>query len=293
LVGTAGWDFGIAKLCSNGKPDASTTQCSASAFGSNGSVKIDIRSSSTDKGEDVVLQTVNPCGAGSADYIVVGGTANGDFALARLKLADGAPDTSCFGTNGTVKYDFDGAGGTEAGKSILLNTNNEPLIGGSTTSQFAGNLFGVNGAGEVPVCFGISDACKFKSNFGNTSLGYDMAFKPDNKVAVAGYYTDSTTGNPRRMAAILLCQDPNTNCNVPQPPPFQPPTDDSTLDAFCTSSIQPTRTVAFAQWPMEPLDTGPEPSITHKRKRSILAETALTRRFELDDTIFRAAFTAI
>jgi uncharacterized delta-60 repeat protein len=204
-------DFAVAKLTANGQPVA--------AFGRDGKQTVDVNGGSADTAQAVVLQRV-PVNGTPTDFVLVGGSSGSDFALARLRLDDGALDTANFGGTtahtGTVVYD---SGGRDGGQSLLLNDGEKPLIGGFSASGagpevFAGARFAANGDGSVPDC---GASCTFQSDFSpaGPAKAYAMDREADGRTAVVGYTSDAA-GN-RHMAAILLCPDPATDCNTGAP----------------------------------------------------------------------------
>ncbi len=178
-------DFALTRYTADGVLDAS--------FGVNGKVitdfNIDIGGGSNDEARSVMLQ---------GDKIIVAGTSNGDFALARY-TADGTLDAS-FGNNGKVTTDFNNS--DDQAHAIVLQgdkiiaagyTNNDPL-NSTTSSDFALARYTADGAldasfgrnGKVITDFTVATDLNITSDEANS-----IALQGD-KIIVAGNSTSSS-----------------------------------------------------------------------------------------------------
>jgi uncharacterized delta-60 repeat protein len=106
----------LVRLTDAGNPDGS--------FGASGLVS----SSATDKANRIALQ--------SDGQIVIAGTANSDFAIARF-APTGAPDTT-FGTSGLLAIDFFGAADTAL--DVLVQPDGKIIAAGSARNGTSGGL---------------------------------------------------------------------------------------------------------------------------------------------------------
>jgi uncharacterized delta-60 repeat protein len=156
-------DFAVVRFNADGSLDTS--------FGTDGIVTTDFAGFG-DSGADLVIQTDGK--------IVVGGTSNSDFALARYNT-NGTLDTG-FGTNGKVVTDGNGGSGVAValqadGKIVLLGRNfvssYEVWLGRYLTDGTLDTSFGTNG--EV-----ITD-------FGSDDTPGDLAIQSNGQIVVTGY----------------------------------------------------------------------------------------------------------
>jgi uncharacterized delta-60 repeat protein len=132
-AGVSDGDFALVRYTADGDLDTS--------FGDDGIVTTNFGSGSTDRGQAVVLQ---PDGK-----IVVAGSSNGDFALARYN-ADGTLDAT-FGSGGLVTTDF---GGEDEAVSIQIQPDGKLVVAGDSGEQHAFARYNVDGS--LDVGFGAS-----------------------------------------------------------------------------------------------------------------------------------------
>jgi uncharacterized delta-60 repeat protein len=144
-------------------------------FGNGGKVVTDF-SHGSDVARGVAVQ--------SNGKIVVGGSSNIDFALARYNT-DGSLDAT-FGTNGRVITDF--FGDIDAGGSVALQADGKILMAGgaltrNTSEDFA--LTRYNSDGSLDLSFGISG--KLTTDFfGDVDHANSVALCSDGKIIAAG-----------------------------------------------------------------------------------------------------------
>ena len=125
-------DFAVIRLTASGQLDA--------AFNGTGSVTLDL--GNDDSASSVALQ--NFAADGTSQRIVVGGTSDGKFALARFTAA-GALDAT-FDSDGSIITDL---GGASALKDIAVQSTNDVAAVGTLGSSAALALFAANG-GAAP-----------------------------------------------------------------------------------------------------------------------------------------------
>jgi uncharacterized delta-60 repeat protein len=149
-----GFDFGLARLRSNGRLDPS--------FGSRGKTTVDF--GGRDSARAVALQQ-------DGKIVVVGGTTNGrrheDYAVARLK-PNGALDYS-FGVAGKVTVDF---GSYENATAVAVQPDGKIVVGGS------GGLARLTSSGGLDPSFGAGG--KYRDG------GSAVALQPDGKLVLLG-----------------------------------------------------------------------------------------------------------
>jgi uncharacterized delta-60 repeat protein len=194
-----GEDFAVARLNTDGTPDAS-----GPGFGSGGKTTIgfDLGGSMNDRAQAVGLQ--------SGGKIVLAGyaqTANGaDFAAARLN-ADGSLDgtgPTAFGGSGKTTVGFD-LGGTNDDQALAL------AVGGDDGIILAGQAASPTGS-DVAVARLTADGFNngIKSAYATAAAAFAVALEPvTNKVLLAG---DVAAGPPVVMRANTdLTPDPTFN----------------------------------------------------------------------------------
>ena len=116
--------------------------------------------------------------------IVVAGTSNNDFAVARYTSA-GKPDNT-FGDHGkkTIDFGFLGSGTTDTCNSVAIQSDGKIVLAGSSNNDFVvARLLKANGARDIT--FG-SPFGYVTTNFGLTDKGYSVAIQSNGKIVVAG-----------------------------------------------------------------------------------------------------------
>jgi len=117
--------------------------------------------------------------------IIMAGSANNDFALARY-TKDGKPDNS-FGNKGSLTTDFN-SGGDDFANAIALRKDGKIIVAGYTNkdlnTDFAIACY--HSDGSLDNSFGMEG--KVIVDFGNgTDQATAIAIQPDNKMVVAGF----------------------------------------------------------------------------------------------------------
>lgn len=158
-------DFAVARYNSTGVLDSS--------FAVGGILTTDINVSSEDSAHDLFILD---------GKILVAGSSNGDFTIARYNSA-GVLDTN-FDDDGIVTTDF---GGTEEGWSLAADSDGNILVAG--TSNVGGdNDFAIaryNSAGVLDTNFGVDGLVI--SDFGGDDQSFDLVIQKDGKIVLAGY----------------------------------------------------------------------------------------------------------
>ena len=184
LQGTAGWDFAVARLTSDG--DLDTT------FDLDGKQTIDFGSSEYD-GRIAVDSTDRVLIAGYSNQ----GTPTGqDFAVARL-TASGALDTT-FDGDGKQTIDFGGSRGLDLASSIVVDSLDRVLVAGYSRQDSTGNDFAVARLtidGALDTAF--DEDGKKTIDFGNTQEGASgITVDRVDRVLITGTTSQGTpTGN--------------------------------------------------------------------------------------------------
>ncbi|WP_172642155.1 DUF4347 domain-containing protein [Cylindrospermum stagnale] len=159
VAGTSNGNFAVARYNSNGTLDTS--------FDSDGKVTTDFVNN--DSGNSIILQ--------SNGQILVAGTSNGDFAVARYNN-NGSLDTT-FGTAGKITTDF---GSNESGNSIVLQSNGQILVAGTSNGDFAVARYNSNGT--LDTTFGTGG--KITTELGIFDSGNSIVLQSDGQILVAG-----------------------------------------------------------------------------------------------------------
>ncbi len=156
--------FAIARLNSDGSLDTS--------FGTAGSVTTDV-TAGLDSGYSLTLQ--------SDGKILFVGAGNNNFAVVRYN-SNGVLDGS-FGTGGKVETDL--AGGTDFGRSVLVNSDGTILVSGySSFGDFL--LVKYTSTGVLDNTFG-SNTGKVLTDISGSDLALDMVLQADGKIILGGY----------------------------------------------------------------------------------------------------------
>jgi len=175
-----GSSFAVARYDTNGVLD--------NTFGGNGTVRIQINgvSGSDDKGSSVVIQ---PDGK-----IVVGGTSNSAFAVARLN-ANGTLDNT-FGVNGTARTTIYGGDGTYDGsRAVAIQPDGKIVLAGSSYSFFGGgNAFAIaryDINGVIDSTFGGNGTIRLPvGGYGPNAIGSSIAIQSDGRIVVVGEFNN-------------------------------------------------------------------------------------------------------
>ncbi len=114
--------------------------------------------------------------------IVVAGSSNGNFALARYDSA-GKLDPG-FDGDGKLTIDF---GGSDYGKAIVLQADGKIVVAGYSNGSFA--LTRVNADGSLDLS--LDSDGKLFTSFPNPSFAQAVALQADGKIVVAGYSNDN------------------------------------------------------------------------------------------------------
>ena len=163
-----------------------------SSFGSGGKVI-------TDFGAEDSAQAISIQADGK---ILVGGTANEDFAVARYN-PNGSLDTT-FGSGGKVTTDF---GSREDASDIALQKDGKIIVVGSALSDFA--VVRYNSNGSLDTTFGSGG--KITTDFGDsTDTATAVAIQSDGKIVVAGRTWHSSATCCRATGDFALARY-NTN----------------------------------------------------------------------------------
>jgi uncharacterized delta-60 repeat protein len=181
-------DFALVRYTVNGTLD--------SAFGVNGKVTTNFTvlnaDSSDDKAYAITLQ---------GDKIVLAGSSNGDFALARY-TADGVLDQT-FGVNGKMtmgfNIDLDGGSNDEA-RSIVLQ-GDKIVVGGSSNGDFA--LARYTADGRLDFSFGVNG--KVTTDFNNSDDQAHAILLQGDKIMAAGY-TNNDPSNSKTKSDFALAR---------------------------------------------------------------------------------------
>ncbi len=156
--------FALARLHNDGSLDTS--------FGTGGKVNTDVTAAS-DSGYSLALQ--------SNGKILMAGAGNNNFAVVRYN-SDGTLDTS-FGTGGKVETDL--AGGTDYGRSVLVNSDGSILVSGySSFGDFL--LVKYTSTGALDTSFGGGTG-KVTTDISGADNALDMAVQADGKIILGGY----------------------------------------------------------------------------------------------------------
>jgi uncharacterized delta-60 repeat protein len=158
-------DFALARY----RPDGSLDP----TFGSAGKVLTDFGSDSDDDAGALVIQ---PDGK-----LVVAGTSNGDFALARY-LPNGALDPT-FGSGGTVLTDV-GSGSDDGAMALALQPDGKLVVAGRSDGDFALARYKPNGTLDTT----FSGEGKVTTTFGDSSQATALILQPDGKLVAAGWF---------------------------------------------------------------------------------------------------------
>ena len=169
-AGTSASDFALARYNANGTLDTSLS--------TDGKVTTDIGSSTTDAAYAMAIQ--------SDGRIVVAGTSNNDFALARYN-ADGSLDTS-FGTGGKVTTDIDS--GNDDANAVAVQPDGKIVAAGSGVSG-GGTRFALarySADGSLDTSFGTGGKLTTVISTLN-DVANAVAVQSDGKIVVAGRTT--------------------------------------------------------------------------------------------------------
>ena len=140
----------------------------------------------TDFGSDDFANGVALTGDG---HILVAGHTLGpglnlDFALARY-TAEGALDTTTFGTGGIVKTDF---GGDDFAENLTVQPDGRIVVVGRDTSTTILDMAVVRYEDDGALDLGFGTGGKVTADFhGKGEFGQDVAIQPDGKLVAAGY----------------------------------------------------------------------------------------------------------
>jgi uncharacterized delta-60 repeat protein len=160
LAGSSNGNFAVVRYNPNGSLDTS--------FGFNGRVTTDF-GSLEDYGYSVTVQ--------SDGKILLAGSSNGDFALARYNT-DGSLDTT-FSSYGKFTTDF---GGPDYGYSVVLQPDGKILLAGTSSCDFA--LARYNSDGSLDTSFNYDG--KLATDFGDYDFGHSVTVQTDGKILVTG-----------------------------------------------------------------------------------------------------------
>jgi uncharacterized delta-60 repeat protein len=176
VAGTSNGNFALLRLNIDGSLDNS--------FGSGGKIYTDFGSSESAAG--VVLQ--------SDGKIVVAGTTNNNFALARYNT-DGSLDSS-FGTGGKQITDL---GSNENATSIALQSDGKIILGGSSNGNFIAARYNSSN-GALDSSFGSGGIKTI--DFGGGDAAASVLVQPDGKIWIAGN-SQANFAPPSRSLARL------------------------------------------------------------------------------------------
>ncbi len=163
-------DFALTRYDSVGALDTS--------FDTDGKVTTDIGTASIDSAYAMAIQ---PAVTPVAEKILIGGSSNGDFALARYLTTTGALDTT-FDTDGKVTTDL---GSTiDSISSIVVQSDGKIIAAGTSNGDFA--LVRYDSVGALDTTFDTDG--KLTTDIGSSSVdaAYSVALQSDGKILVAG-----------------------------------------------------------------------------------------------------------
>jgi len=217
-------DFAVVRLNTDGTPD--------NLFGSGGKVTTDINSN--DLVEGLAVQ--------SDGKIVVGGTSNSlgdaDFAAVRYN-SDGTPD-NLFGTAGisTIDIGFAGAGSTDIGHSLAIQSDGKIILAGQTAASTGGNddvaIIRLTANGSLDTGFDSDGILLY--NYGTVNTDDEVRsviVQSDGKILLGG----STDGTGSSFALMLL----RFNADGSLDPTFGPAS-----DGVATADITGTPDIGYA-----------------------------------------------
>ncbi len=203
----AGYDFAVARLLSDGRPDPTFAPDSPYS----GIRLIDFGFGHADLAWDLVVQPHDGkiVVTGVNGYLSEFGDAHGDFAVVRL-TQDGMLDPD-FGVDGKAVADI---AYYDIGYGVALQQHgknaNKIIVAGYTLVQGTG--FVLTGA-RFNTDGSVDET--FVSNFTNTAEHGDQArgvvIQPDDKIVAGGFHTELQIGG---FAAVRLCSNPR-RCAVP------------------------------------------------------------------------------
>jgi uncharacterized delta-60 repeat protein len=159
VAGNSGGNFAIARFFSNGYLDTS--------FGVAGVQTVNL--GYTDTAYSIAVQ-------GTA--ILVGGSSNNNFALARL-TSNGTLDTS-FGNSGTKIIDF---GSTDEAYSLTIKSDGKIVVAGKSGGNFA--VAQLSSTGVLDTSFSDDGLQTFLVS-GNSNSAKDVAIQSDGKIVTVG-----------------------------------------------------------------------------------------------------------
>ncbi len=181
-----GSTFAVARYDTDGTLDTT--------FGTKGTVRTQVNGiyGNNDAGSAVAVQRDGK--------IVVAGTSNGSFALARYN-SDGTLDNT-FGSGGTVSSTYHGSDGTgDFGRSLVIQLDGKIVVAGSAyTFMDGGNTFAVariDTDGVLDDTFAEFGSVKLPLfGYGPNALGESVALGSDGRLYVAGLFNnDDGQGN--------------------------------------------------------------------------------------------------
>ena len=180
LAGTSNYnDFALARYNTDGSLDSS--------FDTDGILHTDF--GSTDTGASVTIQTDGK--------ILLAGTSNGNFALARYN-ANGSLDSS-FDTDGKLTTVFGGSGmggPSVMGASIAVQADGNILVAGLYNSKGGSTDFAMaryNTDGSLDSSFDTDG--KLTTDFGGNDTGASVTLQADGKILLAGSSISNGNGN--------------------------------------------------------------------------------------------------
>ena len=102
---------------------------------------------------------------------------NYNFFIMRFNTVGSLDNT--FGSNGTITTDL---GGNDIGSTIIIDSNNQILVGGTKNNNFA--IARYNNNGSLDISFGINGYVV--SNLGGNDYGYSINFDNNKKIILGG-----------------------------------------------------------------------------------------------------------
>lgn len=168
------WDFGIARLNTNGNLDTS--------FDGDGKrvVAFDLGNEISDLASAVAI---------ASNKIIVVGKAGKDTAIVRLN-SNGSND-STFGSNGKKTFDLAGSSNFDEGKSVKVASDGKILIAGvffnssngGSSKAFVARL---TSSGSLDTSFGTSGKTTFEFNDFSTDSAAALAIQSNGRIVAAG-----------------------------------------------------------------------------------------------------------
>lgn len=220
-VGTSNDDFALARYRSNGSLNPN--------FGNGGKVTTDFNNG-TDSAHGVAIQ--------ADGKIVVAGTSNDDFALARYDSDEGSLDPT-FGNGGKVTTDFNN--GTDSARGVAIQADGKIVVAGTSNNDFA--LARYDSEGNLDASFG--NGGKVITPLKGIDTAYAVGLQSDRRIVAAG----ESNGD---FALVRYQNDSNGSLTiVKEAPAAQPGHQFAFYDGLGEFKLAPGESRTFADLPPE------------------------------------------